>query len=268
MTGSGNDFVFIDGRVSPPLEWPRERIERVCARRMGVGADGLVILEPGSTEAAVRFNFFNSDGTRAEMCGNAALCATRLSARLGLFSTAELTLETDSGPVRARVIDGPGERAELVLGDVEGVTDPAIETMAGEDSIHFVRVGVPHLVVIVRDLSDPVADPSVRGRELRSHPALGDAGANVNFAACYGDRWQMRTYERGVEAETLACGTGAVSIAAALQHIGRERLPLDILTSRGCHLRVSGRPGGAGTGAMTHVSLIGEGRLVFTADLP
>lgn len=263
MTGSGNDFVMLDGRWTGPVDWPPERIRRVCARGTGVGADGLVVLAPGSAPGAVRFLFYNPDGSRAPMCGNAAMCAARLAASLELAPAAGMLLETDAGPVRARCVPGTNDRSELLLPDVTDVRFPEIALEDGEERIGFAVVGVPHLVVAVRDLE--ALDLPARGRALRFHAALAPGGANINFVASNGDAWAMRTYERGVEAETLACGTGAVACATILGSAGVAGLPWAVRTRSGTTLSVAGElAGGAG---IRQPRLSGEARMVFRGML-
>ncbi|MGB7211895.1 MAG: diaminopimelate epimerase [Gemmatimonadales bacterium] len=267
MTGSGNDFVVLDGRHTSLSEWTADRIQAVCDRRHGVGADGFVILthEPGA--GAVRMHFFNADGSRAPMCGNASLCCTRLSSRLGLAPT-EMVLVTDAGHLPSRSLDGPGERAEIHLADFSAPRQIAEVALApGEESVWFGESGgPPHAVVIVADLE--AVDVATRGRELRYHPAFAPGGANINFVSAptptSGGRWPMRTYERGVEGETLACGTGAVGCAAVLASLGRMAPPVEILSRGGYPLSV--RFGRAGT-TISDVWLAGEGRLVFRGVL-
>lgn len=261
MSGSGNDFVFADGRTDPVSSWSADAIRGLCARRTGIGADGFVVLEPGSEPGAVRFHFFNNDGGRASMCGNAALCATRLAAWLELAPADGMRLHTDAGVIATRCLPGPGERAELSLGAGPEVSTPGIDLGAGERDVRFAVVGVPHLVLLV---DDPAAvDVVDRGRVLRSHAALGADGANVNFVGPADNGWAMRTYERGVENETLACGTGAVATAAALLSLGQVSLPWDVRTSSGSILTISGT---SGTGAnLADVRLAGEGRQMFRA---
>lgn len=262
MTGSGNDFVFVDGRASPVEYWSGDLVRAVCARGTGVGADGLVILEPGSRPSAVRFHFFNNDGHRAEMCGNAALCATRLAARLEFAPADGICLETDAGPVHSRCIAETSDRAELALGDVTDLIRPDIDLEPGEQLIAFATVGVPHLVVEVDDLE--AVDVVGRGRVLRYHPAVSPAGANVNFVGQRDGAWAMRTYERGVEGETLACGTGAVACGAVLARERQMGLPWAVASRSGRSLVVSGTPGGRG---LSSPRLEGEGRVVFRGVL-
>jgi diaminopimelate epimerase len=264
MTGSGNDFVFVDGRVAPLETWTPERIRWVCSRQTGVGGDGLVVLEPAANRQTVRLHYFNSDGARAALCGNASLCAARLSGWLELAPPGEFVLHTDAGPVRSRSLDGPGELAEIELPAVSGIGNPKIELKSHEKWARSITVGVPHLVVLVEGhLAD--LDVAGRGRELRNHPALGPEGANVSFVASGSNGWSFRTYERGVEAETLACGTGSVAVASALVEAGLTQFPVELRTASGCTLTVSARQGPQDN--PESVRLTGEGRLVFRAIL-
>jgi diaminopimelate epimerase len=262
LCGSGNDFVFFDGRDVAVTDWPPDRIARVCARGTGVGADGMIFLGVGSA-GAVRFTFFNSDGSRGEMCGNGALCATRLSVLVGLAPGPEVTLETDAGLVRGKVTPSDPGRAELTLPDVQGVRSPTVDPVTGESASGFVVVGVPHLVVPVQDLED--IDLTGRGKLLRGHPAVGPAGANVNFVSRLGDGWGMRTYERGVEAETLACGTGAVACATVLGLRGLVTLPWSVRSRAGTTLKISGDLDPAG--GLRNPRLNGQARLVYRGTL-
>jgi len=263
MTGSGNDFVLLDGRQAAHGAWPAEAIARVCDRRTGVGADGLVILTPDGPGRA-RMQYWNSDGSAAAMCGNAALCSTRLAAFLKIAPPEGMTLATQAGVVQTRCI-GPGHLAEICLPAFDVPRRLDLEGRPGESAFFFGTVGVPHLVVFTADVAR--VDIPGRGRELRHDPALGPAGANVNFIAPppagEAGPWVIRTYERGVEAETLACGTGTVAAAFAVEASG---LPFaaDWQTFQGARLGVSGRSGG---GVAREAWLRGEGRLVFTGVL-
>ena len=268
MTGSGNDFVMVDGRTSPLAEWTSDEIQSICDRRAGLGADGLAVLEPGSKAGHVRFHFFNNNGNRADMCGNASLCATRLAARLELGRADGMVLETDVGPIETRVLPGPGDRAEISLPQVICLGSQEITLCPGELSVHLLMVGVPHLVLEVERLEGPNFDVVARGRELRSHHSLPQGGANVNFVAQKGAEWHMRSYERGVEAETLACGTGAVAVAATLAREKRVTLPWKVYTASGKPLEVSGQP--TSNDSVTQLAeprLGGEARAVYRAVL-
>lgn len=263
MSGSGNDFVMLDGRRTEVEDWTPKRIVWLCDRRMGVGADGLVILTPVGPDR-VRMDFWNCDGSRADMCGNAALCSTRLAAYLEMGSAAGMQLVTGAGtfPVRCRP---EGEEAELHLPDfpLPRIPDGLVIGPA-ESSARLATVGVPHLVLEVQDLEQ--SGLMERGRELRRHPALGTPGANVNFIAPENGtgRWCLRTYERGVEGETLACGTGAVAAAVALAQDGRATMPVEVMTRSGRILHITAT---LSAEKAANVWLAGEGSLVFTGVL-
>ena len=265
MTGSGNDFVMVDGRTSSPEDWDPSDIRAVCARGTGLGADGLVFVGPGSGSDAIRMIYFNNDGSRAALCGNAALCTTRLAAHLGLANGGAMHLETDAGTYEGRSAGEDG-RAELHLAPVAvpSVVRP-LHLQTGEERAALAIVGVPHLVVLVDNVDQ--VDVAQRGRALRLDPALGADGANVNFVSPGGgpSEWRMRTYERGVEAETLACGTGAVAVGCALEHWGRTELPVTLLTRSGRRLGVRAHRGTSGT--YDEVWLVGEAQMVFRGVL-
>lgn len=264
MTGSGNDFVMLDGREHAAADWPAARIASVCARQTGVGADGIVILTPAAA-GVVGMRYFNADGSFAAMCGNAALCSTRLATRIGLAPDGRMTLETGAGPVKSRCA-GAGEEAEINLPPVGPLTKISGLAGPGEHQVWLGSVGVPHLVVLVDDVER--VDVDGRGRELRSHPALGPAGANVNFISPPqgpAGPWRIRTFERGVEGETLACGTGTVAAALLLAQVGRASIPLVFRSRSGSNLAVEATMTAAG--GFTDVWLRGEGRLVFVGEL-
>lgn len=265
LTGSGNDFVMVDGRLTTPAEWPRERIAAICDRRDGIGADGLVFLTPEGPDT-VRMTYFNSDGSPAPMCGNAALCSTRLAVRLEMAQPSGMTLVTDAGTFRTRCV-GEGHMAELNLPDTDAPKEVGIEVKAGERWTRLARVGVPHLVTLVDEVGE--VDIPARGRELRFHPNAGAGGANSNFfsrissstgtAGRDAATWAIRTYERGIEAETLACGTGTVAAALAIAATGIDTLPLRFRSGSGRELAVNAT---VADGRATNVWLMGEGRYV------
>lgn len=259
MSGSGNDFVVVDAREDPheELRTP-EMVARLSARGTGVGSDGLVLItaEPG---VDFRMIYYNADGSRASMCGNAALCCTRLVTELGGGRSRELRFATDSGIVSGRVSGG------LPAIDLAPVTDVRPTAPVAPDGVEqrvgYAVAGVPHLTVLVRDVD--VADVLGRGRQLRNEPVLGAPGANANFVSELGNGWSMRTYERGVEAETLACGTGAVASAILLESWGLATNPIALRTRSGRTLTVSLRRSAEGW----LPTLSGEGRIVFTGRL-
>lgn len=258
MSGSGNDFVFVDTRRegAGSLASP-EVVGAICSRGTGIGADGVCFFE-ASSRATIRLIYLNADGSRADLCGNATLCTARLARELGVVYDKEFTIETDSGVLAARF---KGENPEIDLLPVTQIrTDARIPLGDGEQRIGFAVAGVPHLVIPVDDLE--AVDVVGRGRPLRNHSSL-EAGANVNFVMAVGDgSFRYRTYERGVEAETLACGTGAVAAAVLLKSWGLSHGSVRLQTRSGKHLsvRLSGPPSTATP------SLSGEARLVYRGE--
>jgi diaminopimelate epimerase len=257
MSGSGNDFVVLDGRFTDAGRWPAAQVRAICDRRSGIGADGLVILTPATADS-VRMAYWNADGSHGALCGNAALCSGRLAVALELVPSGEFCLLTDAGVVRVRAA-ASGDEAEINLPDVDLPREHGgISAGAGEQWLSLGSVGVPHLVIRVDDIE--AVDVAGRGRLLRSHGSLGSEGANVNFVAPGDGSWLIRTYERGVEGETLACGTGTVAAALALATRGEAQLPLSFRSRGGLNLTVRSQLQG---GRATGVWLGGQGRLVF-----
>jgi diaminopimelate epimerase len=258
MSGSGNDFVFFDSRWEPPggLGAP-ERIRAICARGTGVGADGVVFVEAGDDVVAdARIRYVNADGSVAGLCANATLCSVRfLSDELG---QRELSIATGVGVVRGRLRDGIPEIDLDPAGSVTVDMSMDLPLARGERALGFALVGVPHVVVLVDDVQ--TVDVAARGAVLRRHPALGRAGANVNFVAPARGGWDIRTYERGVEGETLACGTGAVASANLIRAWdGGAVGQVALRTRSGSMLKVRLEERGP--------SLSGEGRVVFRGVL-
>ena len=259
LSGSGNDFVFVDVRRSSAGTLASvDKVRAVCARSTGVGADGIVFLDQGE-HAPVAIRYLNSDGSLAALCGNATLCAARLAMELGIVGgDGDFTIATDSGDVTARFHHG---RPEIDLQPVVDVQDCfQTELEANENRVGFALVGVPHLVVLCANVDEaPVVD---RGRRLRHHARLAQ-GANVNFVSSGSKGWRIRTYERGVEAETLACGTGAVATGLLLAAWGEAGNTVGLETKSGRLLSVRHRI----DGDRYYASLSGEARIVFVGTL-
>lgn len=234
MHGSGNDFVVIDDRGGRLRANRRSLAKALCDRRRGLGGDGLVLLGQGAP-GHVGMVYVNADGNDGEMCGNGAGCAIRRAWEIGLFSGRHTILDTDAGAIAA---DLAGFRVTMTM------TDPkderlhlSIPTSEGTLTGHYVDTGVPHVVIFVADVA-PVNVGGL-GPEIRHHP-LFPRGCNVNWAGRIGDNaFRMRTYERGVEAETLSCGTGATAIALIAARLGLAKPPVRILASGGGELSIS-----------------------------
>jgi len=211
MSGHGNDFIVIGGRPGGgDADWSG-RAREWCRRRLSIGADGLLVIEPG-TVADFRLRIFNADGSEPEMCGNGARCAAAFAARAGI-APSEMVMETMAGPVGASV---QGDAVAIQLTNPSSVQDEGIIDIDGNPlPFYFINSGVPHTVLFREGIDDIPADEVAQvGRTVRIHPAFAPEGTNVDFVEVLEPgRIRVRTYERGVEAETLACGTGAVASA-------------------------------------------------------
>lgn len=261
MTGSGNDFVVFDSTAGAVARLENEEsIRSLAARGTGIGADGVVFLEK-SGDGDIRMRYYNSDGSEAALCGNASLCSTRLAVELGLAQAGGFLLHTAAGSLRARIRDNLPEVDLEPVTDVRSNAKDDLGLKSGEQRLGYARVGVPHVVVEVSDLES--ADVAGRGSELRHHRSLID-GANVNFVSKRaGGEFAYRTFERGVEGETLACGTGAVATAIMLSDWGESGGETTLWTRSSLPLTVSLRRD-AGSWLP---SLRGEGRIVFEGQI-
>lgn len=260
MHGSGNDFVVMDhrGRFIPEAEQPGFA-RRVCHRQLGAGADGLILIEASPT-AAFRWRFYNADGSEPEMCGNGGRCAARFAVLTGI-APATLTFETLAGVIKAEV---KGRLVKLLMAGIGDMNlNQTVPLDEANVQAHFVRVGVPHLVVPVDDIE--AAPVTEWGRLLRFHQMFQPAGTNVNFIRVDGSQsLRIRTYERGVEDETLACGTGAVAAALIAARLGQAVSPVTIHTRGGEALTVYFTPQGE---AFTEVFLEGDALVSYRGEL-
>jgi diaminopimelate epimerase len=260
MSGSGNDFILIDnrGRVVPEAQLAAF-IAGICRRRLSAGADGVILIEASET-ADFRWRFFNSDASPAEMCGNGARCAARFAFLQGICG-AQLRFETDAGMVEARVA---GTRVQVKMPDPQELTlELRIDLASGPRVVSSVNTGVPHAVVLTDGLAG--LDVAAAGREIRFHPRFAPAGTNVNFICREsGGGIAVRTYERGVEGETLACGTGAA--AAALVAAAKLGLasPVSVATAGGERLTVYFEHR---SGSYRNLRQEGGARLIYTGVL-
>jgi len=232
MSGSGNDFILVDNRANLIEAAAAPALARnLCTRKVSVGADGLILIEKDD-EVDFRWNFFNADGSRAEMCGNGGRCVARLANLLGI-SGPSLSFRTLAGIIRAEV---SGSRVKLQMTEPRDLKlDLELELNGQRFNTHFVNTGVPHTVFILES-ADILAQQEVvgLGRKVRYHSQFAPSGTNVNFVAVLGEQSiAIRTYERGVEDETLACGTGATAVALVGAAKGMVRPPVDVHTKSG-----------------------------------
>jgi diaminopimelate epimerase len=250
LTGAGNDFVLLAGL--PKGKSGASAAKALCDRRFGVGADGLLVMSRRGKK--VRLDYWNADGSSA-FCGNGSRCAVLWAKGQGWVKGTEFELDTNRGPLAARVTGGG--RAEVSMPAPKDLRLGRILNVGGHPlPVHTVDTGVPHAVVFVPDITK--IDVPGAGRKLRFHKALGRAGANVNFVELHGDALFVRTYERGVEDETLACGTGVVAAAFVARVLGFGGSPAKVKVRSGAVLSVSFDEG---------PRLEGPGAIVFSGEV-
>ncbi len=260
MNGSGNDFIIIDNMKKRfSSDEFRKYIPAICRRKLSVGADGVIILEP-SAIADFKWRFFNSDGSEAEMCGNGSRCAAKFANLKGIAGE-KLKFETLAGIIEAEV----KENSVKVL-----ITKPFNLKMDYEifidDNKYFIssiNTGVPHVVKFVKELEN--YDVAKMGRKIRYHEIFQPNGTNVNFVSVLNrDTLKIRTYERGVEAETLACGTGSVAAALIAYKKGFVKKPVKVNNMGGETLIIYFEENDNG---FEKVFLEGDARLIYEGKL-
>ncbi|MDX2497832.1 MAG: diaminopimelate epimerase [Desulfobacterales bacterium] len=260
MSGSGNDFIVVDNRDRIVDETDLLNfIVKVCRRKMSVGADGFILVE--NTEGAdFKWRFFNSDGSVAEMCGNGARCVARFAYLNGIAGS-EMSFETGAGIVEAQVA---GESVKIKMTDPSDLkTDYTLELKDRSISVSSINTGVPHVVMVTDTLDD--VEVVKMGREIRFHDMFAPAGTNVNFICpIKDDTIGVRTYERGVEDETLACGTGSVAGALIMARKMKIDAPIHVLTRSGVNLKIYYKEKDA---TYQDIYLEGDARVIYRAKL-
>lgn len=260
MNGAGNDFILLDNRAAA-IRLAPDQIIRLCDRHRGVGADGLLMLVPcTSGKAAWAWNFFNSDGSTGEMCGNGARCFARFVQRtVGLQG--DFTFETEAGVIAASF---QGERVTVNLTKPRDLRlEEEVELSTGTETIHSLNTGVPHAVLYVPD-ADKAMVQSL-GSEIRRHAHFGSRGTNVNFVQLLGpNHIRVRTFERGVEGETLACGTGVSAAAMISARVHNFTSPVKVQVQGGDTLEVGFSDNG---GDFEDVRLTGPADFVFEGQM-
>lgn len=259
MHGASNDFILVDDRSLTFPAHDHAWISAITARRTGVGSEGVLLIQP-STIADFRMRFFNPDGGEVDMCGNGARCIARLAHEIGA-APVSMRIETPAGIVSA---EARGDMVKLVMTEPHTWDINQTITLAGRPYLyHFVNTGVPH-VVIESDNLDAV-DVQSLGAEIRYHLQFAPKGTNANFIQCDpAGRLRVRTYERGVEAETLACGTGMVACGLIAGKLGRITPPVKVVPASGDVLEVDYQLTSEGA---TGVTLLGPAVHVFQGTL-
>jgi diaminopimelate epimerase len=259
MNGAGNDFVLIDNRLGA-YKFSPEQIAHLCDRHRGVGADGVLLVEAPAGKADFRMRYFNSDGGEAEMCGNGARCFTRFVNKItGAFS--DLRFETPAGTIRAQ---SDGDLVTLAMSPPQDlVLRRTLEIGGMKLATHSINTGVPHVVTFVDDIeSTPVEH---WGAQIRYHPAFQPNGTNANFIKeVEPGKIAIRTYERGVEGETLACGTGVTAAGLIYAALADATSPIRLLARGGDWLEVGFRKTGTG---FEEVTLKGPADFVFEGSI-
>ena len=267
MTGTGNDFILIDNR-NRVLDADRcqQLVRQVCRHKLSVGADGMILIE-NDPEVDFKWRFFNADASEAEMCGNGARCAARFAYLTGIVTKPKMSFRTLAGIIRAELL---GNRVKVQMTSPRGLRlDIRLEAEGRPFNLDFINTGVPHAVCFAASDDDLESTDVQRwGKALRFHPHFQPAGANVNFALVRDPHHiVVRTYERGVEGETLACGTGA--IASTLISAAKDRVvsPVEVKTRSGESLTIHFSAKPSGTPEFREVYLEGEARVSYEADL-
>ena len=260
MSGSGNDFIIIDNRQPRFNESDLTKlIVGACRRKMSAGADGLILVEDADG-VDFKWRFYNSDGSRAEMCGNGARCVSRFAYLEGIAGKS-VSFETDAGIISASVTEN---KVKIKMTDPTDLGDEAFLDVAGTTlAYRSINTGVPHAVIEVDDLEG--MDVVTVGRAVRHHPDFAPSGTNANFIQLQKDgTLGIRTYERGVEDETLACGTG--NVAAALISFLRHGMPspVKLLTRSGEYLSIYFD---CTEDVFSDVYLEGDARVIYTGEL-
>ena len=259
MNGAGNDFVVIDNRAGDVRLQP-EQIVRICDRHRGVGADGILLLEKGSNGADFRMRYYNRDGGEAEMCGNGARCFARFAKKVA-GAPERISFQTPAGLIGARL------HGDLVTLNMSDPTDLRLNLrlqIDGEDAVvHYINSGVPHVVVPVARLD--VVHVFTQGAAIRRHKKFSPQGANVNFIEKRGaQKILVRTYERGVEDETLACGTGVVASALIFAVTEKVDGPVSVTVRSGSELSVDFKRAG---NQFRNVTLTGPAEFAFEGTI-
>ncbi len=269
MTGTGNDFIMIDNRNGIlDADHCRDLVCHACRRRLSVGADGMILIE-NDPEVDFKWRFFNADGSEGEMCGNGSRCAARFAYLTGIVQKPQMSFRTLAGIIRAELL---GNRVKVRMTPPHGLRlDLTLDAEGRSFKLNFINTGVPHTICFVADESElELLDVARWGRVLRFHPQFQPAGTNVDFVWVRDSRHiVVRTYERGVEGETLACGTGAIASALICAAGDRAVSPVEVKTRSGEFLTIYFEPVRAMKPALEfkEVCLEGEARIVYEADL-
>ncbi len=261
MNGAGNDFVMLDNR-DLSISLSHDQIAQLCDRHRGVGSDGLLLVEPAQDGGDFRMRYYNADGGEAEMCGNGARCFGRFVNFLHEGKLSHIKFETQAGMISAEF---EGDQVRINMSAPHSLKLGQALDVAGEQlTVHSVNTGVPHAVVFVDDLDS--VDVRKLGAGLRYHEAFKPKGTNANFVKITGPGTiSIRTYERGVEDETLACGTGMVACALIHHELSGAASPVAVKVKGGDTLRVGFEE--PSPHDYTNVTLFGPADFAFSGEV-
>jgi diaminopimelate epimerase len=267
MSGAGNDFVVIDNRrgtVTEPVAFARV----VCDRRRGVGADGLLLLE-NSNRSDFQMKYYNADGSYGGMCGNGGRCISRFAYLKEIVASEQMKFDALDHVYRAQILK---DDVKLTMKNPSDIRSNEMLPMDGLNLIsHYIDTGSPHCVIFLdqnKDILGTLRDLDVYGigKTIRYHKSFSPNGTNVNFVeGVDSNTIRIRTYERGVEAETLACGTGSVASAILANQIGGVRAPVVVQTQSGESLQVDFQ--NRGMSVYEEVSLLGSAHVTFAGAI-
>ena len=260
MHGAGNDFVMIEN-LDGSIELTSEQVAALCDRRFGIGSDGLILLNPPQQEGTeATMLYYNADGGRVDMCGNGARCFTSFALLNGIGNGQSVSFLTDAGPMKAIAQNGLFTIRMTPVHSIE--LGQSLTTDQGEYAFDFMNTGVEHVIVFRSDVD--AVDIVPEGSGIRYHDRF-PAGTNANFAEIQADGIiKVRTYERGVENETLACGTGVVAVAIAANLTKGQATPISMLVRGGDILTVDFRRDGD---RISDITLTGPAKVVFTGTV-
>jgi diaminopimelate epimerase len=259
LSGAGNDFVIIDNREGIVPHENTDFVEKVCQRRMSIGADGVLFVE-NVDGADFRMRYFNADGGEVETCGNGARCISKFAYLNGIVSD-RMRFETRAGIYASEIV---GENVKVQMSDPTDIRlNFPLRLKDGVHNVCFANSGVPHVIFFVEDLEG--TDVVDWGSQTRYHDDFKPAGTNANFIRIRdAQHIDIRTYERGVEDETLACGTGAIASAVVSALLGKVVSPVSFKTASGSVLTIHFD---LENGDAKNVQLEGDARVIYSGEL-
>ena len=262
LSGAGNDFVIINNLNRNVDSTDKDFVNfvtKICQRRMSVGADGILLVEPAA-DVDFRMRYFNADGGEVETCGNGARCISKFAYLNGLVAE-QMRFLTNAGVYESEIVD---ENVKVRMSDPTDIRiNVPLRLVDGVHTVGFANSGVPHVVFFVDNLE--ATDVFDLGQQTRYHDDFKPAGTNANFIRIHSaEQIDIRTYERGVEDETLACGTGSIASAIVSATLGKVTSPVSVRTASGVVLKIHFE---LENNAAKNVYLEGDARVIYTGEL-